>query len=305
MSVLDLNPLTKDEQFVPITREVDRGLGFMLFAYLSSCVVTGLALIYFWAVGREGWVIVQQRFGENSDAFRDLLIGGICLMGLLAYLFLIVGQWWSLASVSRQSAKETLFISLILFLLGTVFFISSALVGGVNEFLEWQRGLRQLHENLFARPAFTLKVCGVGMYLLWFCCFNHFLGILGNYSLNQENTRKVDFYLIYICGLFGATMGILAFADQLEWKELLQGGLIVGWVVCVTWHIWRLQSVRARIRVGLKLYQQQLELGNGGVNLGNTPQRLSGVRRVLESINKKLQEEAARGTSPLRPPLSK
>jgi hypothetical protein len=286
MASVQVNPPADAEQFLPTSFEVDRGLGFLLRSYILLCLLLGLGLVCAWALTDTGREVVHERLADYATDFQHGLYGAVCLIGGITYLLLLLGQWWCLSGASScQNAKETMFVCVIAFLISTLFHVASIWVGGVQAYFEWEHSLRHLNQHLVANPAFTLKLIGAVVLLFWFCCLNHFLRLVAGYLRHQEAGRKVDLYLVYMCGLFGVTFGLMAFADQLLPRVFLLGCLIFGWIMGLGGHLWRLLTVRAAIRDSVMHWRWKQANLSSCVTLESTPKRLSGLRRVLKNLN--------------------
>src|SRR5688572_30291613 len=92
-----VSPPADGEQFLPTSHEVERGLSFLLRAYILLCLLIGLGLIGAWALTDIGAEVVRERLGEYSADFQYGLYGTVCLIGGVTYLLLLLGQWWCLS----------------------------------------------------------------------------------------------------------------------------------------------------------------------------------------------------------------
>jgi hypothetical protein len=255
--------------------EVDRGLRQVVAGYVAVFLGGLFSLFFFFFAAQPG---TAARLGlpdrELLEVFGMLGAG----LGAMAYFVaLLLGQWRCLKyTPSTNGTRECLFACIV--------FLGLAVLMGLCYIASQNNVFHQPEKFVIGRETMgmintALAASVIGLLLLNFLIFNHYLQIVRGCFEERSSNGAVDSFFLFAALLIGATIGLFMHWVHLPYRGLAAGCLVLAWVGCFGWHLARIARLRQRIAKRLaggetvQTPQQTADL--------YVPKKLSGVRRAL------------------------
>lgn len=274
----------KNQEF----RELVEG-GLKFITYGACCVLVTVFLALFLYAHQHGALGAEAlRNLEEKESLHALALTAVSLIATAGFLCICVGLWRCLVNTPcYDMAKETMFLCVICFLIGTLFHGISIGVGGMSNFLQLHLNVNDWKYTGKLAPAVILQLLGLGLYILSIFAFNNHLLILQDGLRNTPRRlffRIFDMYLIFtsllVGGFVGALLSLQLLKEHPEFIILLGACSLIDFF----WFLFRIQVVRGLL-VDPSVQTAEETAGNE-ITVENMPQRLSGMRRILKAMEK-------------------